>query len=134
MSHRTKAVSYAPEIIREAGQKLAAGAVTGDVYVWDALTGHELLRMSGHTSTVRAVAWSPDGRRLASGSNDRSLKVWDTATGTEILTLGEYFLRGVYTVAWSPDGRQLATDGEGLFIWDAQAAYETAREEKKRGE
>ena len=30
----------------------------------------------GHTSWVRAVAFSPDGRHIATGSRDGSLKIW----------------------------------------------------------
>ncbi|MHB8595678.1 MAG: WD40 repeat domain-containing protein [Ktedonobacteraceae bacterium] len=35
----------------------------------------------GHTSTVFAVAWSPDGKRIASAGNDNTVQVWDTRTG-----------------------------------------------------
>ena len=38
----------------------------GDVRVWDAQTGQELLTFQGHTSLVTSVVFSPDGTRLAS--------------------------------------------------------------------
>ena len=46
-----------------------AVAWTKTVKVWDAQTGQELLSFKGHTS-VRSVAFSPDGKRLASASGN----------------------------------------------------------------
>lgn len=37
--------------------------------------------LTGHTSLVRSVAFSPDGKTLATGGADRSLRSWDPATG-----------------------------------------------------
>ena len=38
-----------------------------------------MARLSGHTSYVWSVAWSPDGATRASGSGDFTVRVWDTA-------------------------------------------------------
>src|SRR5262249_2071413 len=34
-------------------------------------------RLTGHTSAVYAVAFSPDGKMVVSGSGDRTLRVWE---------------------------------------------------------
>jgi WD40 repeat protein len=87
----------------------------GDVRVWDAQTGQELLTLKGHTADVTSVVFSPDGKRLASAARDDTVKVWDVQTGQELLTL---LGRGV---VFSPDGHCLATNGsdDAVKIYDA---------------
>ena len=59
-----------------------------------------------HVTSVRAVAFSPDGTRLAT-SNDRMARLWEVATGREQAQLEHD--DGVSAVAFSPDGTRLAT-------------------------
>jgi WD40 repeat protein/tRNA A-37 threonylcarbamoyl transferase component Bud32 len=58
------------------GGRLASVGDDRTVRVWDA-AGHELLALPGHSQTLRAVAFSPDGHRLASAGDDGTIKVWD---------------------------------------------------------
>src|SRR5258707_15804173 len=39
----------------------------------------------GQTSTIFAVAWSPDGTRIASGGNDSTAQIWDVRTGHRLV-------------------------------------------------
>jgi eukaryotic-like serine/threonine-protein kinase len=58
------------------GGRLASVGDDKAVRVWNA-AGQELLALRGHTETLRAVAFSPDGHRLASAGDDGMIKVWD---------------------------------------------------------
>ena len=44
--------------------------------------GTRLLTYSGHSKTVRTLAWSPDGSRIASGSLDNTVQVWEISSGS----------------------------------------------------
>jgi Tol biopolymer transport system component len=84
---------------------------SGEVKVWDAETGRELLTLQGHTSDVRNVAFSPDGQRLASAGGGE-VRVWDAQTGQHLLVLKG---QGSY-LAFSPDGHWLVAYRQ---LWDA---------------
>ncbi|HLO85643.1 MAG TPA: ribosome assembly protein 4 [Nostocaceae cyanobacterium] len=79
----------------------------------------ELNTLSGHSSSVYSVAFSPNGKQLASGSADNSIKIWDIATGQQLQTLSGHSSL-VYSVAFSPDGKKLVS-GSGdkrIKIWN----------------
>ena len=48
--------------------------------------GAAVVPQLGHTGSVEAVAFSPDGRFIVSGSSDETLKVWDAANGALLKT------------------------------------------------
>ncbi|MFN0212776.1 MAG: WD40 repeat domain-containing protein [Saprospiraceae bacterium] len=88
----------------------------------------EVMTLSGHTSAIGGVAFSPDGKRLATaGVGDKIAKIWDMESGKATMTLnGHYF--SVVSVAFSPDGKRLATAGAGdktAKIWDLESGKAT---------
>jgi WD40 repeat protein len=78
----------------------------GQVTIWDALSGQEVLTLKGNTGRVYGVAFSPDGKWIVSGSasrygparrardvtvvaaeEEKTLRIWNAQTGQEVLTL-----------------------------------------------
>ena len=51
------------------------------IILWDVATRDDVRWLRGHTNSIWALAFSPDGKTLASGSADQTVKVWDTASG-----------------------------------------------------
>src|SRR5207253_113402 len=78
--------------------------------------------LRGHTETVYAVAYSPDGRYVVTASFDKTLKLWDAATGAEIKTFGGQagHQNLVLAATFSPDGRLIASGASDntAKIWD----------------
>src|SRR5262245_44862482 len=70
--------------------------------------------LKGHTETVYAIAFTPDGKYVVTGSFDKSLKLWEVPSGKEVRTYagptGHQNL--VLGVAVSADGKSLASGGQ----------------------
>src|SRR5688572_2133192 len=75
----------------------------------------ELVVQAGHSDTIKAVAFSPDGKLLASGGFDNTIKLWHVETARELRTLYGHSFR-IHSVAFSPDGRIIASAGVGREI------------------
>lgn len=80
----------------------------------------DLVLCSGHTRSVQALAFSPDGRWLASGGYDRAIIVWNLASGREEFRLGNpkqivqspeqpLNKEAITSLLFSPDGTRLVS-------------------------
>ncbi len=86
--------------------KFAIGFLNGDVRLYDATNGEELLTLKGHSRFINQLSFTSDNRRLATSSQDSTVRVWDLLTGQEILLFRDTASGG--GVAFSPDGEHLA--------------------------
>ena len=83
---------------------LAVGTNKGLVSLHETTTGREILALKGHGSSIRGLAFSPDGKRLASSSSD-GIRLWDLTTNQEVFSIRQ---PNTGKLAFSPDGKHLA--------------------------
>jgi WD40 repeat protein/tRNA A-37 threonylcarbamoyl transferase component Bud32 len=130
-SSGVNSVAFSPD----GGRLASAGAVwdaqkkdivSGEVKVWDARTGRELLSCRGSDpDPVWSVAFSPDGTRLAS-TGELKVIVWEAVTGKELRTFETEKAFPPLSVSFSPDGTRLAgklEDGT-VIVWDVDTGKE----------
>ncbi|HZU69896.1 MAG TPA: helix-turn-helix domain-containing protein [Ktedonobacteraceae bacterium] len=100
----------------------AAGTSSGDILVYDSLSGTLCLTCRGHSDGVWSLAFSPDGSLLASSSDDANVRLWDSASG-ECLSLLQGHTNRARSIAFSPDGSKLASgsDDQAIRIWDTRS-------------
>jgi WD40 repeat protein len=59
------------------GRFAAVALSSGQIVLWDLLTGREAARLDGHAGWVHSLTFSPEGDELASGSGDTTIVLWD---------------------------------------------------------
>ena len=117
-----------------------------EIRLWNAHTGELLKILTGHTSVVNSVAFSPDGNTIVSGSGHwksyksswsvgEEIHLWDIHTGEHIKTLTGH-RDVVSSVAFNPNGNLIVSgewykSGSGwenatagawsgkTYVWDA---------------
>lgn len=75
--------------------------------------------LKGHSGSVTAVQFSPDGSKLASASRDAKVIMWNSTNGTAQCTLEGHW-GWVEVLQFSPDGSKPAstTHNGKVIMWD----------------
>ncbi|KAF1977114.1 WD40 repeat-like protein, partial [Bimuria novae-zelandiae CBS 107.79] len=96
------------------------------IRLWDAATCAAIQTLRGHTYSVSAVVFSPDGKLIASASWDSTVRLWNAATGAATQTLRGHTLY-VDAVMFSPDGKLVASASHDCTarLWDAATGATT---------
>ena len=91
----------------------------GKVRLWNAITLKLERTLTGHTNTVDAVVFSPDGDMLVSSSRDQTIRLWNPHNGKLKRTLIGH-TDEVMRMAFSPDGTTLASGSRDrkIRLWN----------------
>ena len=111
---------------------LVVGGDDGILRLWNGVTCQQQQVVNGvqqcvdipqriqvsHTS-IRSLAWSPDGKFLAIGSADGVLTLWQPAQSQKpLLTMTIQQNTPVLGISWAPKGRQLAVSASNnVTLW-----------------
>jgi WD40 repeat protein len=94
------------------GDPVVPNAKDNTIVLRDVSTGKDRAPLTGHTSPVRALAFTPDAKTLISIDQTGTICLWDPAAGKRRATFLSDGRRGAgmtRQVAFSPDRRLLAT-------------------------
>jgi RNA polymerase sigma factor (sigma-70 family) len=113
-----------PLIFSHTGKALAWVAPDRSVRIWDANSGKELTKLSGHQKPIRYLAFSPDDKTLISADGqgwgvDGLVCVWDVAAGRQLrqfpLRSGEAQGQPGTPLSISPDSKMLAFEAHKIL-------------------
>lgn len=112
-------VNYA-ETEKQHEQILVSGGDDKFLRFWS-LSGQNCLDLSGHTDTIKSIAFCPQDQIIASGggADDQTIRLWNISNGQCIKILRGHS-NGIWSLAFHPKGKILASSGTDQFVklWD----------------
>lgn len=104
--------SVRSSVSSETPKTLACGGKDAKIHLLDVATGRELTTLTGSTSTVTALTFSPNNKMLFSGEANGTVRVWDAHTGEKIIDDFTELDTAITALAFSPSFRFLAIADE----------------------
>ena len=119
---RTVSLDRDPWALASWKDLVAVGINSGDITIFDRITGICTSTLSSHTQGVKALVFSLDGTFLVSGSYDQTVILWDIQTGGVIKTFYGH-TNWVLSVSISPDCTTIASGSSDhtIHLWNAQS-------------
>ncbi len=104
------------------GRYLAAACADRTVRVFESATGRETRKLTGHTATVEAIAFTPTGNRVLTGGQDKTVRIWDLADAQSAIVAetGSSPLGRLSGLKITADKRVLvaSTDARAVKAWN----------------
>lgn len=95
---------------------LATGTGDGEIYIWDIINNTLHKKFSLHSSSVKAISFSPEGQKLVSCGSDKVFQIIDISTG---MALYNKTLQSVLLcVKWQDFILLLGAEDGTLYVWD----------------
>jgi len=115
-----RAIDSIPQLCNAGKRVVSASNGTPNITVWNLISRKEEFILTGHNSSVVAVAVTTDGKRAISCSDDHTTKIWDLITGKEEFTLTGHGGDFVTSVAVAADGKRVITVSwdKNIKVWD----------------
>lgn len=103
---------------------IASGSAStqGTVKLWDLKAGTRRHAVAAHSSSVLALAFSPNGNVLVSGSKSSDIKAWGSGGNSNkpLYEIENAHLSEILSLAITPDGQTLVSSGADrtIKLWD----------------
>ncbi|MFE2289678.1 caspase family protein [Streptomyces sp. NPDC059452] len=116
-------LAFSPDgtmLVSSAGQ--AFGNKSGPdtkALLWDTASGAIHAELTGHTSSVWEVSFSPEGSRVATADESGAVRLWDTRTGRLKRVLHGSHGRPS-SLAFDHGGTTLVAAADSLSVWDTR--------------
>ena len=100
------------------GTQIATIGDDARIRLWNPATSLEIDSIK-LPSSVRSVAFSPDGKRIVAGTRQGDVRIYNIKDGKLLMTATGH-KGAVMSVAWSPNGNRIASGGSDQMvrIWD----------------
>ena len=113
---RIHTLAFSPD-----NERLISAGDDETIFIWDVVSGSEVGKIYGHSSSIKALATSPNGRLIASGDGYGIIKIWNLRTKQEIHSINGYSLP-VNSLSWSPDSKILVSCSHDhlITLWNSK--------------
>ena len=106
------ALSFSPDDLL-----LASGDRTGNLFVWEAVSGQPFATLRGHQGGITGLAWSTNSEQIVSISEDGIAIRWDLHNQKEVQRW-KLHSEGVLSISQLPDGRYATTGRDRIArLW-----------------